>query len=258
MSNKWKEQVRVIHQDKIAADIYSMWFQTEQIAKAAVPGQFVSFYCKEGSRLLPRPISICEVDRKQGQVRVVYRIAGKGTQEISSYAEGTFFEVMGPLGNGYTLKDSKAFLIGGGIGIPPLLELARELECEKEIILGYRSGKEMFLLEELRRYGHVTVATEDGSAGTKGNVMDAIRENNLKADQIYACGPVAMLRAVQTYAKEQGIEAQISLEERMACGIGACLACVCQSKEIDEHSNVHNKRICKDGPVFDAKEVELS
>lgn len=99
--------------------------------------------------------------------------------------------------------------------------------------------------------------TEDGSAGTKGNVMDAVREHGIEADVIYACGPKPMLRAIKAYAGEKGIECYISMEERMACGIGACLACVCQSKEVDGHSHVHNKRVCKDGPVFLSTEVEL-
>ena len=101
------------------------------------------------------------------------------------------------------------------------------------------------------------MATEDGSFGTKGNVLDAIRENALDAQVIYACGPTPMLRALKAYAKEQGMECWLSLEEKMACGVGACLACVCRSKEVDGHSHVHNKRVCKDGPVFLADEIEL-
>jgi dihydroorotate dehydrogenase electron transfer subunit len=101
----------------------------------------------------------------------------------------------------------------------------------------------------------VAIASEDGKTGTKGNVLDAIREQNITGDIIYACGPTPMLKAIKAYAEEHGLEAQISLEERMACGIGACLACVCKSQEVDHHTYVHNKRICKDGPVFDAKEV---
>ena len=116
---------------------------------------------------------------------------------------------------------------------------------------------ELFLMDEFREEGEVYVATEDGSAGTEGNVLDAIRENGLTADIIYACGPTPMLRALKAYAQEQDIECWISMEERMACGIGACLACVCQSKDKDEHSNVNNKRVCKEGPVFRAEEVEL-
>ena len=149
----------------------------------------------------------------------------------------------------------KAFLIGGGIGIPPMLELSRELKGEKQIILGYRD--ELFLNEELAKNGTVYLATEDGSAGTKGNVLDAICAEGLSADVIYACGPTPMLRALKAYAEEKGIECWLSLEERMACGVGACLGCVCKSKEVDSHSHVHNKRVCKDGPVFLSTEVEL-
>lgn len=255
MAEKWKESAVIVRQDEIATDIYSIWFQTEKIAKAAKPGQFLAVYCREGSRLLPRPISICEVDKEKGRIRIVYRVAGKGTEEFAGYHAGMSLEIMGPLGNGYALKNKKAFLIGGGIGIPPMLELAKNLDCEKQMILGYRS--ETFLTEEFQKYGMVYVATEDGSTGTKGTVLDAIRENALHADIIYACGPTPMLRAIKEYAAEHGMEAQISLEEKMACGIGACLACVCKSKEKDEHTNVNNKRICKDGPVFEAQEVEL-
>jgi dihydroorotate dehydrogenase electron transfer subunit len=163
--------------------------------------------------------------------------------------------VVGPLGNGFPRKEKTAFIIGGGIGIPPMLELSRELDCEKKIVLGFRD--ELFLMEEFAEQGDIYVATEDGSAGTRGNVLDAIAENNLKADIIYACGPLPMLRALKQYAAENGMECYISMEERMACGIGACLACVCQSKEKDAHSNVNNKRICKEGPVFAAEEVEF-
>ena len=137
------------------------------------------------------------------------------------------------------------------------LELAKQIGCEKkQIIVGYRND-ETFLKTEFEQNGEVYISTEDGSAGTKGNVMDAIRENGLEADIIYACGPTPMLRAIKNYAEENGIECYISLEERMACGIGACLACVCKTKEKDHHSNVHNKRICKDGPVFLSTEVEI-
>ena len=136
-----------------------------------------------------------------------------------------------------------------------MLELAKHLTCNKQMILGYRD--QLFLNQEFEPYGDVFIATEDGSAGTKGNVLDAIREQGLKADVILACGPTPMLRAIKAYAMEQGMECYLSLEERMACGVGACLACVCQSKDVDSHSHVHNKRICKDGPVFRAEEVEL-
>ena len=145
--------------------------------------------------------------------------------------------------------------MGGGIGIPPMLETAKELNAEKTAVLGYRN--ELFLNDEFKKYAEVYVSTEDGSAGTRGNVLDAVRENALDAEVIFACGPAPMLRAIKAYALEKGIPCWISMEERMACGIGACLACVCQSSEIDEHSQVHNKRVCKDGPVFLSTEVEL-
>lgn len=252
---KSREFATVMEQKKIASDVYSLWLQTEQIAKEAKPGQFLSVYSKDDSRMLPRPISICEIDRELGRLRIVYRVVGQGTEEFSHLTAGENVEILGPLGNGFPLKEKKAFLMGGGIGIPPMVQLAKELDCEVQIIAGYRD--ELFLTDELGANGTLYIATEDGSAGTKGNVMDAIRENGLSADIIYACGPKPMLRAVKAYAEENHIECYISMEERMACGIGACLACVCQSKEVDAHTHVHNKRICKDGPVFLSTEVEL-
>lgn len=255
MPEKFEETAIIIRQEEIADDIYSMWLRTDEIAAHAKAGQFVSVYCKEGSRLLPRPISICEIDAKDGAIRLVYRVAGKGTEEFSKMSTGMQLKIVGPLGNGFPKKNKKAFLIGGGIGIPPMLELAKELDCEKQIVLGFRD--ELFLMDEFRTQGNVYVATEDGSVGTEGNVLDAIRENGLEADIIYACGPLPMLRALKAYAAEKQIECWISMEERMACGIGACLACVCKSKEKDAHSHVNNKRVCKEGPVFRAEEVEI-
>lgn len=256
MAEKVKEQAKILRQEEIAFGIYSLWIQTEQIAARARAGQFISVYCEDKSRMLPRPISICEIDRENGALRMVYRIAGKGTEEFSKKKAGDSLAVLGPLGNGFPLEKKRAFLIGGGIGIPPMLELAKELDCEKQIVLGYRDSQ-TFLLDELKEQGKVYLATEDGSLGTKGNVIDAIRENGLEADVIYACGPTPMLRALKEFALERQMECWISMEEKMACGIGACLACVCRSAEVDEHTNVHNKRVCKEGPVFDAREVEL-
>ena len=255
---KVKMTAKVVSQQALTDDIFSMWIQADEIAGAAVPGQFISVYTKDAGKLLPRPISLCQVDKEKGQLRIVYRVVGAGTSQFSGYQAGDDIEIMGPLGNGFPLEQAagkKVFLIGGGIGIPPMLELARQLDCEKQAVLGYRDV--LFLNDEFENFSDVYVATEDGSAGTKGNVLDAIRENGLKADVIFACGPTPMLRALKAYAEENGIECWLSLEEKMACGIGACLACVCQSKEVDEHSHVHNKRICKDGPVFLAQEVEL-
>lgn len=255
MAEKFNEQAIIIRQEEIADDIYSMWLRTEEIAGHARAGQFISVYCNEGSRILPRPISICEIDRHDKAIRIVYRTVGEGTKEFSGLHTGDILKVTGPLGNGFPIKGKKAFLIGGGIGIPPMLQLARELDCEKQIVLGFRD--ELFLVEEFQKEGPVYIATEDGSVGTEGNVLDAIRENGLDAEIIYACGPAPMLRAIKAYAAERRMECWISMEERMACGIGACLACVCRSKDIDEHTHVKNKRICKEGPVFRAEEVEF-
>lgn len=260
MAARKRETVTVVSQEQLADGIFSMWIQTEA-AKTARPGQFISMYTNDGSKLLPRPISICEIDTETSKLRVVYRVTAEktGTEQFSKMKAGDTFPIIGPLGNGFPLEAGKgklAFLIGGGIGVPPILELAKQLDCEKQIIMGYRDA-DTFLKEQFEENGTVYISTEDGSVGTKGNVMDAIRENGLEADIIYACGPTPMLRAIKQYAEEQEIECYISLEERMACGIGACLACVCQSKEKDHHSNVNNKRICKDGPVFLSTEVEI-
>ena len=258
--NRKKENAVVISQEMLADGIFSMWLRTEA-AQMAVPGQFISMYTNDGTKLLPRPISICEIDKEKGALRVVYRVTGEqtGTKQFSEMKAGDTIPVIGPLGNGFPLEKAegkKAFLMGGGIGVPPILELAKQLNCEKQIVMGYRDAN-TFLKDQFEANGTVYVSTEDGSVGTKGNVMDAIRENGLSADIIYACGPTPMLRAIKNFAEENGIECYISLEERMACGIGACLACVCKSKEKDHHSNVHNKRICKDGPVFLSTEVEI-
>lgn len=259
MANEHKmENAVVIRQEVIATGIYSMWIKTD-MAKSARAGQFVSLYTSNGATLLPRPISICEISEDRTALRLVYRVVGKGTREFSRLLSDETVKVLGPLGNGYTLKDKTAILAAGGIGVPPIVELAKELKtqygCRLNIVVGYRD--EIFLLDELKQYGEVFVSTEDGSFGTKGNIMDAIRENNIEADIIYACGPMPMLRAVKEYAVSKDIEAQISLEERMACGIGACLGCVCRTKNKDEHTHVNNTRICTDGPVFEARDVEI-
>lgn len=257
MATKFEETAVVVCQKKIAEDIYDLTLQTKEIAAHAKAGQFISLYCNDKTKLLPRPISLCEIDREAGTLRLVYRVTGEktGTQEFSKLEAQDTIRVLGPLGNGFTPSGKKALLIGGGIGIPPMLQLAKELDCEKTAVLGYR--KELFLLSDFQAVCDTCIATEDGSAGTKGNVLDAIKEKGLKADVIYACGPTPMLRALKSYAQENNMECFISMEERMACGIGACLACVCKTKEKDPHTNVNNKRICKEGPVFNAKEVDL-
>ena len=252
---KLKMTAKVVSQETLATDVYSLVLEAPEIASQAIAGQFVSGYTHDGSKMLPRPISLCGIDREAGTLRLVYRVVGFGTKEFSQLAAGDTVDILGPLGNGFMKSDKKAILIGGGIGIPPMLQLAKELDCEKSVVLGYRD--EIFLNEEFEPYAQVYMSSEDGQHGVKGNVIDAIKEYGVDGAVIYACGPTPMLRGIKAYAMENGIECQISMEEKMACGVGACLACVCKTKDIDEHSQVHNRRICKDGPVFYAEEVEL-
>ena len=252
MTQKRKKiQAKIVKHTKISSNVFDMWIESKDTAEFAKPGQFVGLFCSQGSRLLPRPISICEINEEKTQLRLVYRVVGKGTDEFSKLAEGQSIEVLGPLGNGFEPKDKKiSVLVGGGIGIPPLLELCKHIDGEKHIFLGYRD--ETFLTEDFEQYGKVYVATEDGSTGHKGNVIELIKEKGLNIDQLYTCGPNGMLKALKIYVEENNIESQFSLEEKMACGIGACLACTCKTDE-----GMSKKRICKDGPVFDVKEVVL-
>lgn len=282
MAEKTKSLAAVVSQEKIATDIYSLILATPA-AQKAVAGQFVSVYCKDRTKLLPRPISICEINREAETLRLVYRVTGKGTgtEEFSRLKAGDQVEILGPLGNGFPLTGKQPLVIGGGIGVPPMLELAQALsrvllveevqagradgsgdsrqegrDARVTAVLGYRDSQ-LFLKEEFEPWAEVYVSTDDGSAGTKGTVIDAVRENGVEADVIFACGPKPMLRAVKAYAAEKGTPCYVSLEERMACGIGACLGCVCKTTGEDAHSHVHNARVCKDGPVFAAEEVEL-
>ena len=265
-----KETGRVVSQKKIAEDIFDLRIRTSA-AKDARPGQFLMVFTGDESRLLGRPISICEADAKKGELRLVYRQMGAGTRALAALAEGGCVELLGPLGNGFPVKDfqdRRVLLIGGGIGIPPLVGAARQLS-RPAFTVGYRS--ESYLLEDLERIGEVLAATEDGSLGTRGNVIDALLAleaepkaggagwltRGLCPEVIFACGPMPMLRAVAAYAKERAIPCFVSLEERMACGVGACLGCVTKTKKTDGHSHVKNARVCKEGPVFDSREVAL-
>ena len=286
MAEKFEEIAVVVDQSSLGNGIYDITLKTDKIAKAAKAGQFVSVYSNDKSKLLPRPISLCGINRDDDTIRLVYRVTGEGTgtEEFSKLVRGDKVRILGPLGNGFTVQPGKkAFLIGGGIGVPPMLQLAKDINagivqtsgeeknsgqaamegaeiktavCDMNIVMGYRD-ENTFLLDEFKEQAASFVATEDGSVGTKGNVIDAIKENALEADVIYACGPMPMRRALKAYAAEHDMDCFVSMEERMACGIGACLACVCKTKDKDAHSNVNTKRICKEGPVFAAKEVEL-
>ena len=252
----------VLSQSKIAPDIYSMTVETE-IADTARAGQFVSLYTKDESEILPRPISICRIDKSLMTIRLVYRVVGKGTSEFATYSKGDKVKLMGALGNGFPIddisSDSKVILIGGGVGIPPMVACVDELKTrgiKTYAVMGYRDS-DIYLQEELSIADASYIATEDGSVGTKGTVIDALRLNRVKGDVIFACGPKPMLSAVKTYAKYTDMRCYVSMEERMACGVGACLACVCNTSHPDAHSQVNNVRVCKDGPVFLADDIEL-
>lgn len=254
-----RESVLITKQEKMTAGIYGLTFLSENMAKEGKAGQFVTVYCRDGSRLLPRPFGISEINKEKNEITFIYRVVGGGTEEFTTYKAGEMMEIMGPLGNGFTQYEGTSLLVGGGTGIPILLELAKQLhqtaQPEPVIVVGYKD--ETYFASELSKYGKLYISTEDGSEGTQGNVMDAIRKFSLQADTVYACGPHPMLRALKDYFASSNTRLQISMEEKMACGIGACLACTCKTKDIDPHSRVHNKRICKEGPVFDANEVIL-
>ncbi|NDL68187.1 dihydroorotate dehydrogenase electron transfer subunit [Anaerotalea alkaliphila] len=240
----------------LAEGVYELVLEAPGIVGEAKAGQFVNLYCKTGGKLLPRPISICETDREEGLLRLVYAVVGSGTREISGYPEGDQIEVMGPLGNGYTLdQGARHVLVGGGVGTPPLVELAKRLSGEKVIYLGFRT--QPYLVESLREYGPVHVATDDGSQGHKGTVLELMEEHQVTGGMLYACGPTPMLRAVQAYALAKGIPSQLSLEERMGCGFGGCVGCVCKVRAEGGEGFAY-KKVCKDGPVFDGKEVLLT
>lgn len=265
MSVKQKCAAKVISQSIIAEGIYDLWLETD-FAKDVVPGQFVGVFTVNKAALLPRPISICEVDEKKSAIRLVYRVVGTGTAEFALYQPGDYIMILGPLGNGFPLDraDGKRVVVmGGGIGVPPLLETVKRLSGGDSVkpegvsaVMGYRDS-ETFLSEEFEKYCELYIASDDGSIGVKGNVIDALKESGVKADVIFACGPMPMLRGIKAYAKEMGIKAYLSLEERMACGVGACLGCICKTKETDPHSHVKNARICTDGPVFDADLLDM-
>lgn len=248
------EKARVISNKFIADNICDLVIECSHIAREAKAGQFVEVYPDNGENLLARPISICEINKIQGTIRLVFQIVGKGTALFSALKAGDIIRVLGPCGNGYALTEEvekTALLVGGGIGIPPLLETCKELNCNKIAVLGYRSGS--FLTDEFIDAGaKVYITTDDGSVGFKGNVVDLLKAENIRADVIYSCGPKIMLKFLSQWAMDNDTECYVSMEERMACGIGACVGCVIPVKEGGDWTY---KKVCKDGPVFDCREV---
>lgn len=243
----------IVSNEQLSTDVFEMIIKCPSIVDEAKAGQFVNLYCRHQGRLLPRPISICEMDLDKGNLHLVYAKLGQGTEEFTGYKSGESIEVMGPFGNGFdtSYKGDDVILVGGGVGTPPMVALAKSLSGKKVIVVGFRT--EPYLVERLAKYGEVHVTTDDGSVGYKGHVVALMEEKDL-VGRIYACGPTPMLKGLQTYAKEKGLTASLSLEERMGCGFGGCVGCVTKIKA-DTEAGYQYKKVCKDGPVFDAQEV---
>ncbi|MDF2891807.1 MAG: 2-polyprenylphenol hydroxylase-like oxidoreductase [Clostridia bacterium] len=246
------EICEIIHNKELTLGVFEMIFRSENIAALAMPGQFVHLRVNTGLYpLLRRPISIHSVDKTKGTVAIIYHIVGKGTEEISKQVTGVI-DVMGPLGNGFPkLAGKKCAVVGGGIGVAPLLELSKSLShCDA--YLGFRNCT--YKVEAFENScNKVYLTTEDGSAGHKGYITDQLKKNITEYDVVYTCGPKIMMKKVMEICQLNNVECYVSLEERMACGIGACLVCACKIQE--ENGEWHHKKVCKDGPVFNAKEV---
>lgn len=244
---------KIIGQGEIAPMIYKMIIKAPEVAQSAKCGQFVNVYPRSKSTLLPRPISISEIG--EGTITLVYGVVGEGTREFSKLITGDSIRISTALGNGYSVQEAEvSVLVGGGIGVPPLVELARNITGEKIAVLGFR--EDPILVEALEALGvKVYVATDTGKVGFKGNVIELIKAEGIKGDYFYACGPKVMLRALSDYCESKNVPVQVSMEERMGCGYGACVGCVCKIKTNTEKGFEH-KKICKEGPVFLGSEVK--
>ncbi|MBQ9079093.1 MAG: dihydroorotate dehydrogenase electron transfer subunit [Ruminococcus sp.] len=245
----------IAEKSAIARNIYSFTISCPEIAQVAVPGQFV--HIRIGSFTLRRPISICGIDPIKGTLRIVFEIRGEGTSAIADLNKGDVIDMLAPLGHGFTVNPDfkKVILIGGGIGTPPMLPLAKAYGEKAVAISGFRNASAVILQEDFAAAGAETIlCTDDGSAGIHGFVTQPLEElvGNGGVDAVFACGPTPMLKRITEICKENSVYCEISLEERMACGIGACLGCACKTKRNDEEYFAH---VCKDGPVFKAEEV---
>jgi|LSQX01.1.fsa_nt_gb dihydroorotate dehydrogenase electron transfer subunit len=252
--SKIQDEFKIVNKLQPTETCFDYSIYCPELAEITQAGQFVHIYC--GEKTLRRPISVCQTNKQKGIIRIVFEIRGEGTLWLSKRKKGEFLNILGPLGNGFpTDKNKKALLIGGGIGVPPLLECSKCYSSESSSILGFRSQENAILIEDfIKNCAEVYIATEDGTLGTKGFVTDVL--NDLLAhetfDVICACGPTPMLKAVSHAALCNSIECFVSMEERMACGIGACLVCACKTKKDGKEGYSH---VCKNGPVFNAQEV---
>lgn len=234
---------------EIADGIFDMHLKYDNDELPASCGQFVHVYVP--SKTLRRPISICDVEN--GTLRLVYQVKGEGTRIMSQMKKGEDVDILAPLGFGFKIKPDKRYcLIGGGIGVPPMLYTAKQTE-NPLVITGFRNKSLVILQDDFKKAGaELVLATDDGSAGVKGFVTDILREKTGEIDEVCACGPTPMLKAVAEVCKTYSKPCQVSLEERMACGIGACLGCAVKVKVNGMEFMQH---VCKNGPVFNAEEV---
>ena len=235
--------------------IFDFTIENEELAKKAECGQFIHINCGE-SFTLRRPISICEI--KDTSIRFIFDVRGKGTLALSLKRVGDIINVLGPLGNTFGLPDKKALVLGGGIGIYPLLELSKQIKPDT-ISLGFRSKDLITLENEFKPLTkNLLIATDDGSYGFSGNALSAVidRINRGDFEVVYACGPLPMIKAIKEITDRLDIECQISLEERMGCGIGACLCCPVKVED-DTELGFKHLHVCKNGPIFNAREVIL-
>lgn len=255
-----QEKMKISSHREIASQIFELSLEGELVNEMKQPGQFVHLRISESIEpLLRRPISIAEIDHRHKRFTMIYRADGKGTRMLSHKKAGETIDVLGPLGHGFPIerkKGEKALLVGGGIGVPPLYELSKQLVkqgVEVFHVLGHETASKVFYMDEFSSLGKTYVATVDGSLGTKGFVTDVLDQEDLSFDCLYSCGPMPMLKALEN--KYPAIEGYISLEKRMGCGIGACFACVCHLA--DDPSGTKYRKVCSDGPVFKIGEVMI-
>lgn len=247
----------IIEKKTLGKEIYSFTVSCPAAAKAASAGQFANITAPGFT--LRRPISICGIDKINGTLRFVFEVRGKGTAEIAKLNTGDCMDVLGPLGNGFKLPEGKKIVVvGGGIGVPPMLGTAKAHEGAVTAILGFRNYEKIILADEFEKAGVKTIiCTDDGSVGRKGVVTEPLNEELAGGDValVCACGPEPMIKAVVAACDAKGVPCQVSLEQRMGCGVGACVVCSCMTVR---NGQEHYSRVCKDGPVFDSKEVKFN